>query len=177
MSKLFTVAGTSSLDGVVKFRVANGTAAARANVLEKNGHTCIELQDLPKGMTKEDAFAFVQANGGATAAKAPKDKLVEAVKREGRAFAKKKANKEFKVKNKAEVAPKVEQDADTLAAIKAKNLETMRKVTAKQSRFSAETEAMQAQVRAEFAEMEADMDKLTAADIPAIFRKECGFAE
>ena len=168
MSKLFTVAGTSVLEGVLKFRVANGTAVARANVLEKNGHVEIALQDLPKAMSKEDAMAFLNYTEGK--AVAPKTvKLSTIVK---------KVNKEFKIKNAAPVAaPKVAQDADELAAIKAKNLETMRKVTAKVSRYSAETEAMHAQVRAEFAEMEAEMDKLTAADIPAIFRKECGFAE
>jgi ribosomal protein S30 len=164
MSKLFTVAGTSSLDGVVKFRVANGTAAARANVLAKNGHTCIELQDLPEAMTKEAAQAFLKYVEGTAATVTKAGKVA-------------KKTKEFKVKNKAAAAPKVAQTAEELAAVKAKNLETMRKVTAKQSRFSAETEAMQARVRAEFAEIEAEMDKVTAADIPAIFRKECGFAE
>jgi hypothetical protein len=63
MEKLFTVAGTSSLEGVVKFRVANGSAAARTKVLERSGHIEIKLVDLAKPMSKEDAIAFVQSNG------------------------------------------------------------------------------------------------------------------
>ena len=164
MSKLFTVAGTSVLEGIIKFRVANGTAAARTKVLEKNGHTEIFLQDLPKAMSKEDAMTFFSyVEGKATAPKTVKLSTIV-----------KKVNKEFKIKH---AAPKVEMTAEELAEIKAKNLETMRKVSAKVSRYSAETEAMHAQVRDELAEFEAEMDKLTAADIPAIFRKECGFAE
>jgi hypothetical protein len=149
MEKLFTVAGTSSLEGVVKFRVANGSAAARTKVLVRSGHTEILLQDLPKGMTKEDAFAFVKANGGAVAAKAPKDKLVEAVKREGRAAPKQKTVKMATIVKKvskkfiaakaaaentatAPAAPMLTAaNADEIAKIKAKNLETMRRVTNK----------------------------------------------
>jgi hypothetical protein len=111
MSKLFTVAGTSVLEGIIKFRVANGTAAARTKVLEKNGHTEIFLQDLPKAMSKEDAMAFFSYVEGKAAA--PKTvKLSTIVK---------KVNKEFKIKHAAPIAaPKVEMTAEELAEIKAR---------------------------------------------------------
>ena len=59
MSKTFTVAGWSVLKGVKKFRVAN-KLAERINILEKNGHTDIDLRALPHAMTKEDAKIFLE---------------------------------------------------------------------------------------------------------------------
>jgi hypothetical protein len=140
MSKLFSVAGTSNLDGVVKFRVANGSAAARTKVLLKNGHSDIKLFDLPKPMDKDAAIAFVKSNGSAIstatakpakAATAPKLKLVKTEKP--------------KAAPAAKTAPTVEKTEDTstiakapstksfeeVARIKSKNLETMRAVTNK----------------------------------------------
>lgn len=166
MSKLFTVAGTSVLEGVLKFRVANGTAEARARVLAKNGHTEIALQDLPEAMSKEDAMAFLNyTEGKAVAPKATKTAAPRAK------AAPKRVEKELKVKNRAPAA--AEKTADEVEAIRAKNLQTMRQVTLKHKAL----EALHKQVRDEFAEMEAEMDRVTADDIPAIFRKECGFAE
>ena len=165
MSKLFTVAGTSVLEGTIKFRVANGTAAARTKVLEKNGHTEIFLQDLPTAMSKEDAMAFFSYTEGnvAKVAKAPKDKIVE---------------KTFKIKNKTvAAAPKSEKTPEEIAAVKAKNLETLKAVSTKVERFSAETEAMQQQARTELEEINAEMDKLTREDFPKFLWKEIGFAE
>lgn len=73
-NKLFTVAGTSNLNGVVKYRFA--TSLAREGVLRKCGHTDIKLVELPNAMTKEEAVAFLSAKGDgavvAPAAKAPK---------------------------------------------------------------------------------------------------------
>jgi len=86
MTKLFTVAGTSSKAGVSKFRVANGTAAQRTKLLIKDGQTDIQLFDLPKPMSKEDASAFVKSKGfnfelaapaAPKVAKAPKQKTVK----------------------------------------------------------------------------------------------------
>lgn len=54
----FTHAGTSRLNGSVKVRFAND--ALRVKVLEKNGHTEVDLIELPNAMTKEEAVAYLQ---------------------------------------------------------------------------------------------------------------------
>lgn len=61
MSKMFTVAGLSTLDGVRKVRVANGLAARIAK-LTRTGHTDINLFSLPRAMTKEEAVMWTVAN-------------------------------------------------------------------------------------------------------------------
>lgn len=53
----FSHAGTSRLNGSVKVRFAND--ALRVKVLEKNGHTEVDLMELPNPMTKEEAVAFL----------------------------------------------------------------------------------------------------------------------
>ena len=55
--KLFTVAGISTLNGDTKPRFANDQM--RVKVLAKNGHTNIELVELPEAMTKIDAVKFL----------------------------------------------------------------------------------------------------------------------
>lgn len=60
MEKTFTVAGTSNLNGVVKFRFANDLKS-RIKVLEKNGHTAVMLLELPTAMTKADAIAYLES--------------------------------------------------------------------------------------------------------------------
>ena len=143
MTKLFTVAGTSSKAGVSKFRVANGTAAQRTKLLIKDGQTDIQLFDLPKPMSKEDASAFVKSKGfnfalvAPTApAKAPKQKTVKLstiVKKVSKKFVAAKATKEVPAEQLlAEVGVKPDQrkqNVDEVARIKAKNLETMRRVS------------------------------------------------
>jgi len=62
-SKLFTIAGTSTLNGVDTFRFATGKIKVRENKLAKTGHSNIALQMLPEPMTKQDAIAFLQSNG------------------------------------------------------------------------------------------------------------------
>ena len=58
MSQLFTVAGTSTLpEGGTKVRYANDIM--RVKVLDKGGHTNIDLIELPKAMTKEDIVAYL----------------------------------------------------------------------------------------------------------------------
>ena len=158
MEKLFTVAGTSSLEGVVKFRVANGSAAARTKVLERSGHIEIKLVDLAKPMSKEDAIAFVKSQGSAFSAetaatkpakvaKAPKQKTVKMatiVKQVSKKFAAEKSvraiNASFTAKTKevpaeqllAEVGIQPSANSmNEIAKIKAKNLETMRRVSNK----------------------------------------------
>lgn len=59
MEKLFTVAGTSNLNGVVKFRFANDLKG-RTKVLLANGHTEVQLIQLPTAMTKADAIAYME---------------------------------------------------------------------------------------------------------------------
>jgi hypothetical protein len=60
MEKLFTVAGTSNLNGVVKFRFANDLKS-RVKVLQRNGHTDVNLVELPTEMTKEQAIQFLES--------------------------------------------------------------------------------------------------------------------
>jgi hypothetical protein len=73
--KKFAVAGVSTLNGKTKVRVAND--AARVKILVKNGHTDIELIDLPQEMTKAEiaAYMFEQdfAQGRANVVDAIKD--------------------------------------------------------------------------------------------------------
>lgn len=57
MNATFTQAGVSRLKGEFKFRVAND--ALRVKVLAKNGHTDIDLIELPTPMTKEAAVAYL----------------------------------------------------------------------------------------------------------------------
>ena len=70
--KKFTVAGHSILDGVKKTRFA--TSMDRVKVLMRNGHTDIELQELPYAMTKDEIRAFFGEE-----AKTAKPKVVAAV--------------------------------------------------------------------------------------------------
>lgn len=58
--KTFTVAGTSKLNGEIKFRVANDLKQ-RIAVLERNDHTEIRLIELPEPMSKQDAAKYVLA--------------------------------------------------------------------------------------------------------------------
>jgi hypothetical protein len=57
MSKTFTHAGVSTLDGVTKVRFCND--ALRQKVLIKNGHTNIDIIELMSPMTKEDIVAYL----------------------------------------------------------------------------------------------------------------------
>jgi hypothetical protein len=57
MSKTFTHAGVSKLDGQFKVRFCND--AFRQKVLIKNGHTSIDIVELKNPMSKEDAIAYL----------------------------------------------------------------------------------------------------------------------
>jgi hypothetical protein len=57
MSKSFTHAGVSKLDGQFKVRFCND--ALRQKVLIKNGHTDIDIVELKHAMTKEEAVAYL----------------------------------------------------------------------------------------------------------------------
>lgn len=56
--KLFTVAGTSKLDGEYKVRFANDVL--RIKVLAKHGHEDITLVELPEAMSKLEAVKFIK---------------------------------------------------------------------------------------------------------------------
>lgn len=58
--KTFAVAGWSILNGVLKQRFAKDLD--RVKVLQRNGHTDIELWELPEAMTKPAASAWLAAN-------------------------------------------------------------------------------------------------------------------
>ena len=115
MSKSFTHAGVSKLDGEFKVRFAND--AMRTKVLIKNGHTDIDIVELKHAMTKEDALAYLMsidfANGNAevqAALEAEVTKRSDTPKAANKSPAKKEAKKPKKAP-----APK-----PTLAAIRAK---------------------------------------------------------
>lgn len=55
---MFKVAGVSTLKGEVKVRFANDMT--RVKVLAKNGHTDIELRELPESMDKPAVVAFLK---------------------------------------------------------------------------------------------------------------------
>lgn len=57
MSKSFTHAGVSRLNGKMKVRFAND--ALRIKVLAKNGHKDIDMLELKHPMTKEEAVAYL----------------------------------------------------------------------------------------------------------------------
>ena len=61
MSKLFSVAGVSTLAGERTFRFAN--TMDRVKGLLRSGHTDVELMELPGTMTKEAAVAFLATKG------------------------------------------------------------------------------------------------------------------
>ncbi len=60
-SKTFKVIGVSTLAGKTKVRFANDLATRIKNLV-KNGHTNVELFELPEAMTKEEGIAYARAN-------------------------------------------------------------------------------------------------------------------
>jgi hypothetical protein len=63
MSKLYTIAGTSILDGTRTYRFATGNVRVRAGVLRRNDHTEIELFELPEPMGKTEAVSWLNSQG------------------------------------------------------------------------------------------------------------------
>ena len=59
--KKFAVAGVSTLEGKTKLRFANDTM--RIKILAKNGHTDVELVELPSEMTKGEIAQHLKAIG------------------------------------------------------------------------------------------------------------------
>jgi hypothetical protein len=59
--KKFAVAGVSTYEGKTKVRFANDTM--RVKILAKNGHTDVQLVDLPREMTKAEIGQHMIATG------------------------------------------------------------------------------------------------------------------
>lgn len=59
--KKFSVAGVSTLSGKTKIRFANDSM--RVKILGKNGHTDVQLIDLPREMTKAEIGAHLVETG------------------------------------------------------------------------------------------------------------------
>lgn len=122
MSKSFTHAGVSKLDGKFKMRFANDSL--RTKVLIKNGHTDIDIVELKHPMTKEEAVAYllsidfdngnkevraaIEAEQGKREPKAPKAKVEKVAKAK---VVKAKPTMDS-IKAKAAKAKKVEVPAD-----------------------------------------------------------------
>jgi hypothetical protein len=110
--KLYTVVGTSTLNGETKIRFANDTM--RIKVLAKNGHTDINLVELPNEMTKIEAAKFLAALpefSGAVEQEAIAEYLVKHDKQPKAKVEVKKAVKKA-VATKPAKAPKVTAPAD-----------------------------------------------------------------
>ena len=110
MDKFFSVAGVSTLKGSIKVRFAKDMA--RTKVLAANGHKDIRLVQLPKAMTKAEALAFLAADAKFQDAAA--QGAIKGAKAEGK-------------------APATKSKTVDIAAIKAKNLATIKEVAAKQT--------------------------------------------
>jgi hypothetical protein len=59
--KKFAVAGVSTQAGKTKIRFAND--ALRIKILQKNGHTDVQLIDLPHEMTKVEIAQYMHSTG------------------------------------------------------------------------------------------------------------------
>lgn len=131
MSKSFTHAGVSRLNGEMKVRFAND--ALRTKVLIKNGHKDIDIIELKHAMSKEEAVAYLLSidfdNGNAEVRAALE---AEQGKREPKA-------------EKAPKAPKAKAEKPTMEKIKAK-------VQAKKS--APKTTMSKAEIEAKLDEME-----------------------
>ena len=56
--KLYTVAGTSVLNGKRAYRFA--TSMSRVGVLTRNGHEDVQLEQLPRPMSREAAIEYMK---------------------------------------------------------------------------------------------------------------------
>ena len=116
MSKSFTHAGVSKLDGEFKVRFAND--AMRTKVLIKNGHTDIDIIELKHAMSKEDALAYLMSIDFANGNPAVQAALEAEVTK--RSDAPKAANKERKGNKEAKKPKKAPAPKPTLEGIRAK---------------------------------------------------------
>ena len=61
--KIYTIAGTSVLDGVLTYRVANKNIKTRISKLNRSGHTEVDLMVLPRPMTRTEAVDYLASLG------------------------------------------------------------------------------------------------------------------
>jgi len=59
--KKFAVVGVSTHEGKTKIRFANDTM--RVKILQKNGHTDVDIVELPTEMTKAEAVQHLKSTG------------------------------------------------------------------------------------------------------------------
>ena len=137
MSKSFTHAGVSKLDGEFKVRFANDSL--RTKVLIKNGHTDIDIIELKHAMTKEDAVAYLMEIDFAT-----KDGVTNAAVQAALAAELDKRSETPKVA-KAPKAAKPKKSTPSLDAIAAR---------AKATKTPPKSTVTKAQVEAQLANME-----------------------
>lgn len=119
MNASFTQAGVSRLKGEFKVRFAND--ALRVKVLAKNGHTDIDLMELPTPMTKEAAVAYlleINFDNGNTEVRAALDAEVDKRTEKPKAEKIAKAPKEKKAKVSMEsIKAKIDEaNAETVVA-------------------------------------------------------------
>lgn len=116
MSKSFTYAGVSRLNGEFKVRYAND--ALRVKVLAKNEHTDIDIIELKNAMSKEEAVAYLLSIDFATRDGVTNQEVQSALTAEVERLAPKpeKAPKE----PKAVKAPKEPKKEPSMEDIKAK---------------------------------------------------------
>lgn len=143
MSKSFTHAGVSRLNGEFKVRFAND--ALRVKVLAKNGHKDIDIVELKHAMTKEEAVQYLIDIDFATQNGVTNQEVKAALEAEQGKRVEKPAKE---AKPKAEKAPKAAKTAKakpTMEGIKAK---VAAKKTAPKSTVS------KAEVAAQLADLE-----------------------
>ena len=154
MDKLFTIAGTSTLNGANTYRFATGKANVRAAKLKRHGHTDVDLVQLPNEMTKTDAIAYLVTLGrDAVLPTNRKDKPIELTPEQKDVAAK-----------AAERAAFVKRMADARAAKKAAQ------VAAKDANFMAELtggEPVEVPEDDEVSGEEAETTEAEAADVDA----------
>lgn len=134
MSKVFSHAGVSRLNGEFKVRFCND--ALRVKVLAKNGHKDIDIVELRHPMSKEDAVAFLMsidfANGNKevqAALDAAADKRgVTAKPAKAAPKAKAKAAPKAKAPAKKEAKPKTKTGQATVKTAVQSEAEAMAKV-------------------------------------------------
>ena len=109
-NKTFTLAGVSTLKGVTKVRFANDFVS-RIKVLDKNGHTDVNLKEFDKAMTKAEICQTL-INDPDFQGEAAQGAISEFVVRNCKDMAPKKAT------------PASEKDEDVISSIKSAEMET-----------------------------------------------------
>ena len=120
MSKSFTHAGVSRLNGEFKVRFAND--ALRVKVLAKNGHKDIDIVELKHPMSKEEAVQYLISIDFATqnGKTNPEVKAALEAELDKRTETPKAANKEQKPKKEAKKPAKAPTKKSAMESVKAK---------------------------------------------------------